>query len=214
MSPQQRQTFKLVMAQQVAAYAAAAEEEANSNATRAALLKTLGGASSSSSSQHSSGGEDGEEVSFSSSAAASPNSSTVPGAGGGGGGGLGGLLLDGLAGDTIAGFYKIPHNMDSTAGGAQNSGGNGSNYELDMMKRECVNCGTKNTSQWRTNGNGHYLCNACGLYKKYNGEDRPPASIQQPRKRVVSSRHCTHNLCVVYLFFVFLFGMLLRELLV
>lgn len=60
--------------------------------------------------------------------------------------------------------------------------------ELDAVKyeRECVNCGTQNTSQWRTNGHGHYLCNACGLYKKYNGEDRPPASIQQPRKRTVS----------------------------
>lgn len=53
------------------------------------------------------------------------------------------------------------------------------------FERECVNCGTQNTSQWRTNGNGHYLCNACGLYKKYNGEDRPPASIQTPRKRTV-----------------------------
>ena len=60
--------------------------------------------------------------------------------------------------------------------------------EIDAIKfeRECVNCGTQSTSQWRTNGNGHYLCNACGLYKKYNGEDRPPASIQQPRKRTVS----------------------------
>lgn len=64
---------------------------------------------------------------------------------------------------------------------------NGADLEaMNKVDRECVNCGTSNTSQWRTNGNGNYLCNACGLYKKYNGEDRPPASIQQPRKRTVS----------------------------
>lgn len=186
LSSQQRETFKLMMAQQVAAYAAAAEEEvAVYRAAEAAAKATSSSGADSSSSQHSSGGEDGEEMSLSSSAAASPNSSTALN-----GGGLGGLLLDGLSSDTIAGFYKIPHNNieSGSVGSSHNSGsaGSASNYELDMMKRECVNCGTKNTSQWRTNGNGHYLCNACGLYKKYNGEDRPPASIQQPRKRVVS----------------------------
>lgn len=54
------------------------------------------------------------------------------------------------------------------------------------LTRQCVNCGTHSTSQWRTNGNGHYLCNACGLYRKYNGEDRPPANTTLQRKRNVS----------------------------
>ena len=54
------------------------------------------------------------------------------------------------------------------------------------IMRECVNCSAQKTSQWRTNGSGHYLCNACGLYKKYNGEDRPPASIVVSRKKNVN----------------------------
>ncbi|KAH9406892.1 Erythroid transcription factor [Tyrophagus putrescentiae] len=73
------------------------------------------------------------------------------------------------------------------SGGVGSAAGSGSeDGSAGKLERECVNCGTTNTSQWRTNGAGHYLCNACGLYKKYNGEDRPPASIQQPRKRTVS----------------------------
>jgi len=52
--------------------------------------------------------------------------------------------------------------------------------------RQCVNCGVTSTPLWRRDNGGNYLCNACGLYHKMNGTNRP--LIKPKNSRVSSSK--------------------------
>lgn len=50
----------------------------------------------------------------------------------------------------------------------------------------CTNCGTTTTTLWRRNAEGEPVCNACGLYHKLHGVNRPLAMRKdgiQTRKR-------------------------------
>ncbi|XP_075691023.1 erythroid transcription factor [Rhinoderma darwinii] len=70
------------------------------------------------------------------------------------------------------GYYGTPHDF------------NNSIYQ-PSEDRECVNCGATVTPLWRRDISGHYLCNACGLYHKMNGQNRP---LIRPKKRQIVSK--------------------------
>ncbi|KAK0207137.1 hypothetical protein DFS33DRAFT_646646 [Desarmillaria ectypa] len=45
--------------------------------------------------------------------------------------------------------------------------------DKDATGPECSHCHTRNTSVWRRSKTGEQLCNACGVYLRLRGKDRP-----------------------------------------
>lgn len=68
----------------------------------------------------------------------------------------------------------------------------------------CTNCGTQTTTIWRRNLRGDMVCNACGLYFKLHGIDRPVTmrrdTIHTRRRRPKVSekeKGIIYDLCIV-----------------
>ncbi|KAJ8686147.1 hypothetical protein QAD02_021941 [Eretmocerus hayati] len=60
----------------------------------------------------------------------------------------------------------------------------------------CANCGTTTTTLWRRNNNGEPVCNACGLYYKLHGVNRPMSMKKegiQTRKRKPKNHSSVNN---------------------
>ncbi|XP_014216767.1 GATA zinc finger domain-containing protein C1393.08-like, partial [Copidosoma floridanum] len=58
------------------------------------------------------------------------------------------------------------------------------NTPLTADLKECVNCSANTTPLWRKDGTGLYLCNACGIYCKANGFNRPSAQRVKPKSTI------------------------------
>ncbi|CAI5759719.1 unnamed protein product [Candida verbasci] len=85
---------------------------------------------------------------------------------------------------------KTCSNLTKSFQNTNNSTNNSTNITTKLT--ECHNCGTQKTPLWRKNSEGQTLCNACGLFQKLHGRDRPLALKSDVIKKR-NSRKITNN---------------------
>lgn len=66
-------------------------------------------------------------------------------------------------------------NDDITKSNNNNNSPKSANNNASSTQKDlsCTNCGTTTTTIWRRNLRGEMVCNACGLYFKLHGVNRP-----------------------------------------
>lgn len=82
--------------------------------------------------------------------------------------------------------------------------------KVDMS---CTNCGTMTTTIWRRNMKGEMVCNACGLYYKLHGVNRPVTmrrdTIHTRRRRPKGEKPTRHRSKKLIDLFIFKFYLIL-----
>ena len=83
----------------------------------------------------------------------------------------GGAASDSNGGGSSNSSVASPKGGSGAAG--VNAAGGGANNSMNSKDMSCTNCGTTTTTIWRRNVRGEMVCNACGLYFKLHGVNRP-----------------------------------------
>ncbi|XP_050308874.1 uncharacterized protein LOC126745184 isoform X3 [Anthonomus grandis grandis] len=94
---------------------------------------------------------------------------------------------------TEEGASAAGSNQGGTAVGHQRPSSEANNRRNGVA---CANCKTTNTTLWRRNNQGEPVCNACGLYFKLHGVNRPISMKKegiQTRKRRPKNTSSVHN---------------------
>ena len=74
------------------------------------------------------------------------------------------------------------------------------------VEMSCTNCGTMTTTIWRRNMKGEMVCNACGLYYKLHGVNRPENmrrdTIHTRRRRPKGEKPTRHRSEYIYVYII------------
>ncbi|XP_043283394.1 transcriptional regulatory protein GAT1-like isoform X2 [Venturia canescens] len=96
--------------------------------------------------------------------------------------------------DFTAWSSKMKRKIDDNKQQNYDQHGGNSTKKVDMS---CTNCGTMTTTIWRRNMKGEMVCNACGLYYKLHGVNRPVTmrrdTIHTRRRRPKGEKPTRHR---------------------
>eukprot|EP00121_Abeoforma_whisleri_P013235 Awhi_evm1s12206 len=78
---------------------------------------------------------------------------------------------------------EIPSHLEEDQNDSNSDKESESEKNKPVAKKSCSNCSCTKTSMWRIGKSKETLCNACGLYERYNHSPRPKKMYSRPLRR-------------------------------